>query len=114
MDDIVYRKTYVAPGAITKLAGDDHVMQRIALALWRGRHFAGRAIHARQPPFRDDDWLGDFLEVDDTKAMIRETVEVRRNMGIAPAHPGQAVYPHSRHFRKPSPSAFSGLGDVVD
>ena len=41
----------VPPGAVTKLACDDHVMQRMALALRRGRDFAGRPVHARQPPF---------------------------------------------------------------
>ena len=104
----------VAPGAITKLASDDHVVQRIALALGRVRYLPGRAVHARQPPLRHDDWFGDFLEVDDTKAMIGKAVEVRRNIGITPAHPGQAVDAKSRHFQKRDLSHFAGFGDVVD
>jgi len=35
-------------------------------------------------------------------------------MGIAPAHPGQAVDAKSRHFQKRDLSHFAGLGDVVD
>src|SRR5260370_30720442 len=104
----------VAPGAITKLARDDHVMQRVAGGLGCVRHLPGRTIHARQPPFRDDNWFGDFLEVDDTKAMISKAVEVRRNIGITPAHPGQAVDAKSRHFQKRYLSHFAGPGDVVD
>src|SRR3979490_194333 len=107
-------ETAIAPGAITELARDDHVMQRVALALWRGRHFAGGAVHARQPPFRDDDGLGDLVEIDDTKTMIGEAVEMRRDIGIAPAHPGQPVDAKPGHFEKRDLLHLAGPGDVVD
>ena len=102
-------ETAVTPGAIAQLAGDDHVMQRVTLAFGRCRHFAGRAVHARQPPFRDDDRLGNFLEVDDTQAVIGKAVEVRRNIGITSAHPGQPVDAKSRHFQKRDLSHFAGF-----
>src|SRR5882757_8392192 len=107
-------ETAIAPGAIAELARDDHVMQRVALALWRGRHVAGGAVHARQPPFRDDDGPGDLDEIDDAKTMVSEAVEMRRDIGIAPAHPGQPVDAKPGHFEKRDLLHLAWLGNVVD
>jgi hypothetical protein len=76
------------------------VVQRVALALRRGRRFAGGAVHAGQPPPRHDLGLGHILQVDDAEDVIGEAVEVRGDVGVASARPPQPVDPQTRHLEE--------------
>src|SRR3954464_2733146 len=103
----------IAPGGIAAIARRDHVMQRKTLALWRRRP-AGRAVHARQPPFRDDLRLRDGLEIDHAKDVVGEPVEMRRHIGIAPARPPQPVDAEAGHLEERDLAHLVRLRYVVD
>ena len=60
-------------------------MQRIAAALRPSRRFAASLPHAGQPPPADDVGLRRIAHIDDSKNAVGEAVEMRRDVGVAPA-----------------------------
>ena len=112
--DVVDGEAAVAPARVAAIAGDDHVMQREALALRRGVRFAAGAVHAGQPPARDDLGLHRVLHVDDDEDRVGEAVEMRRDIGIASAGPPQPVDADARHLEERDLARLRGTRDVVD
>src|SRR5258707_15451270 len=109
------RETAVAPGAIAAIAGDDHMMQRVALALGRAVGFFPRAPHAGKPRLRDELRLQDVLQIDDREDVVGVAVEMRRAIRIAPAGPPQAIDAETRHLEESDLARLCGIGlDVVD
>ena len=98
--DVVNREPAVAPRRVAAVARDDHVMQRVALALRRRRRFAAGPVHAGQPPARHDLRLRDVGEIDDAENVIREAVEMRGHVRVAAAGPPQPVDADAGHLEK--------------
>ncbi len=112
--EIVNRESAVAPRAVAAIAGDDHVMQRDALAPLERVGLAAGAMHAGQPPLRHDLRLRDVLQIDDGEDVIRVAVEVHREIRIASAGPPQAVDAEAGDLEKRDLAHVRRLRDVVD
>ena len=97
---VMNREARIAPGAVAEITGDDHVVERGAFALGHDRRFAAGAVHARQPPARDDLGLRDRLQVDDAEDVIGEAVEVRGYIGVTASRPPEPVDAQARHLEK--------------
>ena len=110
----MYREPAIAPGGIAAIAGSDHVMQCDTPSLRHRRRLAPRPMHAGQPPARHDLRFGDFLQIDDAQNVVGETVEMRGNVGIAPARPPQPVDAEARHFQEGNLLHLCRTGDVVN
>ena len=86
------RQAAVAPRRIGEVAGDDRVVQRVALA-GPARRLAGGLVHPRQPEPPDHLGPGRVLHVDDRQHMVGKALPVARGIGIAPADIPQPVQP---------------------
>ena len=99
--DVVNREAAVAPRAVAAIAGHDHVMQRVALALRRAS--APRRAARFMPGSHHFDTisrLGDVLQIDDAQDVIGEAVEVRGDVRVAAAGPPQAIDADARHVEE--------------
>ena len=113
--DVVNRESAIAPRAVAAIAGGDHVMQRDALAL-------GAASASRRPrgscraatSCETISGLVMFCRSTMHEDVVGEAVEVRRDVGVAPARPPQAVDAEAGHFEERDLAHLAGLGDVVD
>src|SRR3954447_578585 len=93
--DVHHRKAAIAPGAVSDVAIEQRVVQRITLAGRPGRGFAAAAPHARNPATAGKLRLARRRHVDDREDVIGEVGEVDRGVGIAPADIPDAVRPNS-------------------
>src|SRR5690242_7951230 len=98
--DIMDGESTVAPGAISPIPGDDHVVQRNAFSLRRGVRLFRSAVHSGKPRFGDELRSGDIADIDDSKNVVGETVEMRGDIGVASAGPPQAIDAEARNLEE--------------
>ncbi len=72
------------------------------------------AIHSRHPPASHNFRLGYVLQINHAEKVVGEPVKMRRNRGVAPARPPQAIHAQARHLEKGDLPHLGGPGDIVN
>jgi hypothetical protein len=88
---IQQRQAAVAPAAVCGIAGDNRVVQRIALTFRPVWLLAFGLVHARQPPAPSHFWPAGIGKIDGQENVIGKSVDQRRHVSPAPAHIPDAV-----------------------
>src|SRR5262245_40584044 len=112
--DIVNCQPAIAPRAVAAISGRDHMMKRHPTACRHSRSLSGSAIHTGKPPTRDDLRLRGVLEIDNAKNMVCETVEMRRNVGVADTGPPKQIDPNAGHLQERDLLHCPRPGDVMN
>ena len=101
----VHHRQPARDGVVGPVAGE-------ALAVAPGRRLAAGAVHAGQPPASDDLRLRGIGHVDRREDMVGEIVEMHRGVGVAAAHPPDAVQADALHRHEADLAGLGGVGQV--
>ena len=109
---IEQRQAAVAPATVGGVAGDNRMMQRIALTFQPLRRFPRRLVHSRQPPAPGDFRLTRVGQVDSQENIVAKAVDQRGNVGPASADVPDSVDTDAVKRQKGDLSRFIRSGNI--